>query len=70
MRYVFHGREDRSRSKEVSIFLGLSVIGLGLNQMAMWLLVDMLGIFYAMAKILAALMVTGYNFISKKIFLE
>jgi putative flippase GtrA len=70
MRYVFHGREDRSRSKEVSIFLGLSLIGLGLNQMAMWLLVDMLGIFYAMAKILAALMVTGYNFVSKKTFLE
>ena len=70
MRYVFHGREDRSKSKEVSIFLGLSLIGLGLNQMAMWLLVDMLGIYYAMAKILAALMVTSYNFISKKTFLE
>ena len=70
MRYVFHGREDRSKSKEVSIFLGLSLIGLGLNQMAMWVLVDMLGIYYAMAKILAALMVTSYNFISKKTFLE
>ena len=70
MRYVFHGREDMSKSKEVSIFLGLSLVGLGLNQMAMWLLVDVLGIFYAMAKILAALMVTSYNFISKKTFLE
>ena len=70
MRYVFRGREDMSKSKEVSIFLGLSLVGLGLNQMAMWLLVDVLGIFYAMAKILAALMVTSYNFISKKTFLE
>ena len=70
MRYVFRGREDMSKSKEVTIFLALSLIGLGLNQMAMWLLVDMLGIFYAMAKILAALMVTSYNFISKKTFLE
>jgi putative flippase GtrA len=70
MRYVFRGREGMSKSKEVSIFLGLSLVGLGLNQMAMWLLVDMLGIFYAMAKILAALMVTSYNFISKKTFLE
>lgn len=70
MRYVFRGREDMSKSKEVTIFLVLSLIGLGLNQMAMWLLVDVLGIFYAMAKILAALMVTSYNFISKKTFLE
>ena len=70
MRYVFRGREDMSKSKEVSIFLGLSLVGLGLNQMAMWLLVDVMGIFYAMAKILAALMVTSYNFISKKTFLE
>jgi len=70
MRYVFRGREDMSKSKEVTIFMVLSLIGLGLNQMAMWLLVDVLGIFYAMAKILAALMVTSYNFISKKTFLE
>ena len=70
MRYVFSGRDDMSKSKEVSIFLGLSLIGLGLNQAAMWLLVDMLGVFYAVAKILAALMVSSYNFISKKTFLE
>lgn len=70
MKYVFHGREDVSKVKEASIFLALSLIGLGLNQMAMWLLVDVLHIYYAMAKMLAAGMVTGYNFISKKMFLE
>ncbi|MBQ8626267.1 MAG: GtrA family protein [Agathobacter sp.] len=70
MRYVFRGREDVSKAKEVSIFLVLSLIGLGLNQVAMWLLVDVLNIYYAVAKVLAAGMVTGYNFISKKTFLE
>ncbi len=70
MRYVFRAREDLSIAKTVSIFLTLSLIGLGLNQMSMWLLVDVLNIYYAMAKILAALMVTGYNFLSKKTFLE
>ena len=70
MKYVFHGREDVSKVKEATIFLTLSLIGLGLNQMAMWLLVDVLHVYYAMAKMLAAGMVTGYNFISKKIFLE
>ena len=70
MRYVFHSREDMSKTKEVSIFLGISLVGLGLNQAAMWLLVDVLQIYYAMAKLLAAGMVTGYNFVSKKTFLE
>ena len=70
MRYVFHVREDISKAKEASIFLGLSMVGLLLNQMAMWMLVDVLHIYYAMAKMLAAGMVTSYNFVSKKIFLE
>lgn len=70
MRYVFHSREDISKAKEVSVFLLLSLIGLGLNQVAMWMLVDVMNVFYAAAKLLAAAMVTGFNFISKKTFLE
>ncbi|MBQ8039717.1 MAG: GtrA family protein [Lachnospiraceae bacterium] len=66
MRYVFHVREDISKAKEASIFLGLSMVGLLLNQMAMWMRVDVLHIYYAMAKMLAAGMVTSYNFVSKK----
>lgn len=70
MRYVFHSRADMGKAKEVSIFLLLSLIGLGLNQIAMWMLVDILHIYYALAKMLAAGMVTSYNFISKKTFIE
>lgn len=70
MRYVFHAREDISKAKEASIFFGLSLLGLALNQMAMWMLVDVLQIYYALAKVLAAGIVTSYNFISRKIFIE
>lgn len=70
MRYVFHGREDISKTKEATIFFVLSLIGLLLNQIIMWLAVDMLGVYYAFAKLLSTLMVTGYNFISRKKFLE
>ena len=41
-----------------------------LNQMIMWIAVDFFHIFYAVAKIFATLMVTIYNFISRKMFLE
>lgn len=66
MRYVFHGRDDMSKAKEATIYFVLSLIGLGLNQMIMWIAVDTLGIFYGLAKILSTLMVTWYNFFSRK----
>ena len=70
MKYVFHGKEDISRMKEASIFFVLSLIGLFLNQMVMWFTVECLGIYYAMAKLLSTLMVTNYNYISRKKFFE
>ncbi len=70
MKFVFHGRESMGKMKEASIFFILSLIGLFLNQMVMWVLVDVFGIFYAVAKMLSTLMVTNYNFISRKKFLE
>ena len=70
MKYVFHGKEDMSRMKEDSIFFVLSLIGLFLNQMVMWFTVECLGIYYAMAKLLSTLMVTNYNYISRKKFFE
>ena len=70
MRFVFHGREDLSKTKEATIFFLLSLIGLMLNQMIMWVAVDMLGIYYTLAKLLSTGMVTGYNFMSRKKFLE
>lgn len=70
MKYVFHGRDDMSRMKEAGIFFVLSLIGLFLNQMAMWFTVECLGIYYGAAKLLSTLMVTNYNYISRKKFLE
>ena len=70
MRYVFEGREGMSRMKEASIFFTLSLIGLFLNQVIMWIAVDMFHIYYAAAKLLSTLLVTNYNFISRKTFLE
>ena len=70
MRYVFHGREDLSKTKEATIYFVLGLLGLLFNQAIMWFAVDLLGIYYTLAKLLSTLMVTGYNFISRKKFLE
>jgi putative flippase GtrA len=70
MRYVFQGREELTPAQELTIFVALSLIGLALNQMIMWIAVEFFGIFYAIAKIFSTMLVTIYNFISRKLFLE
>ena len=70
MRYVFEGKEEMSKMKEASIFFVLSLVGLFLNQIAMWVAVDVFGIYYAAAKLLSTLLVTNYNFVSPKACFE
>ena len=70
MRFVFTGKEDMTKAQEMVIFVALSMIGLVMNQMIMWVAVEHLGMFYAVAKIFSTMLVTTYNFISRKRFLE
>lgn len=70
MRFVFHGKENRSKTAELTVFIALSIVGLGLNQLIMWLATDVLGIFYMLSKIGATAIVMVYNFVTRKAFLE
>lgn len=67
--YVFE-TENGNRVKEFVIFVVLSVIGLGINQLLMWFCVDILGIFYMISKIGATAVVMVYNFITRKMIME
>ncbi len=70
MRFVFETEKDDSAMKKFIIFVVLSVIGLIINQILMWILVDKLGIFYMISKIGATFIVMVYNFITRKLILE
>ncbi|MDO4616807.1 MAG: GtrA family protein [Lachnospiraceae bacterium] len=70
MRFVFKGRQDLSKAKEFMIFIVLSVIGLGINELFMWILVDRMHIFYMLSKIFVTAIVMIWNFVTRKIFLE
>ncbi|WP_165062300.1 MULTISPECIES: GtrA family protein [unclassified Adlercreutzia] len=70
MRYVFTHKEDMSRRREFIIFIVLSVIGLGLNDLLMWVFTGLLGVTYLISKIIATAFVTVYNFVTRKIFLD
>lgn len=70
MRFVFKGKENANKLVELLIFVVLSLIGLGFNQLILWIAVESWKLYYMVAKILSTWMVTIYNFISRKIFLE
>jgi putative flippase GtrA len=68
--WVFDVNGGRSQTQDFLVFIILSVIGLGINQLIMWLCVDKIGIFYMISKIGATGVTMVYNFITRKIFLE
>ena len=70
MRYVFARREDMSRHREFVIFVGLSVVGLLINDALMYLGTDIMGISYLVVKLFATVVVMAWNYITRKIFLE
>lgn len=70
MRYVFSHREGMSRTREFIIFVVLSVIGLGINDLLIWAGTDLASFDYRLVKIFATAVVMVWNFVTRKIFLE
>ena len=53
VKWVFDAKKDANKTQEFIVFIVLSVIGLGINQLFMWLFVDMMHIYYMLSKIIA-----------------
>lgn len=70
MKYVFRGKEDGNKLKEFVIFTVLCLMGMGINQLILWLIVENLGVDYRISKILATGVVMVWNFVTRKLFLE
>lgn len=70
IRWVFEVNNERGHRKNFIVFVLLSALGLGLNQLVMWFGVEALNIVYQVTKIGATGIVMVFNFISRKIFLE
>jgi len=67
--WVFAHRTMRNRAVEFGIFAAVGVVGLGLNELGMWLLSGRWGIHYLWAKLLTAALVYVWNFGARKIAL-
>ena len=73
MKYVFTHREDMSKRREFVIFIVLSVIGLGINELCMLAGVIALGdsaLAVTGTKLFATAVVMVWNFLSRKKWLD
>lgn len=70
MRYVFAGKRGQTRSHQFVIFFVLSVVGLGVNQLVLWMCVDLLAWLAWVGKLAATFIVMIFNFVTRKVFLE
>ena len=63
--YVFRTARHQT-ARQATIFIGSSVLGLGLNQLCMWIFVDYFAMHYMLAKIFATAVVTFWNYVMKR----
>ena len=67
-KWVFEAKKQTP--KEVIIFVLLSVVGLGINEVLIYLGIKKLGIDVMIVKLFATAIVMVYNFITRKLILE
>ena len=70
MKYVFSHKEDMSRKREFTIFAVLSAIGLGLNDLYMFIGVSLLNVGTMAMKLISTFFVTWYNYFTRRKFLD
>ena len=68
--FVFETDKTKSKGAQFSLFAVMSAGGLGINQLMMWLLSDIMFIPYQLSKFFATAVVMVYNFVTRKLFLE
>lgn len=68
--WVFDVKQETSKTRNFILFIVFSVIGLGINQLVMWLGVELLGLHYMLVKIFATAVVMVWNFVTRKKMLE
>jgi putative flippase GtrA len=67
--FIFELRRYASRGLEYGLFVLVGLVGLGLNELLLWTLTDVLGIYYLVSKIAAASLVFFWNFGARKLIL-
>ena len=67
---VFDVNKENDSKKNFIIFIVLSIVGLILTEVIMWIGTDLIHINYLIVKIVATAIVMVFNFVTRKMFLE
>ena len=67
--WVFSNRTLDGKGMEFFLFTVIGLIGLGLNELLLWTLTDLLSIYYLFSKIITAIIIYLWNFFARKYLL-
>lgn len=67
--WVFHGSKLHNQSHEFLFFSLIGLVGLGLNDLILWILTSGLGLFYVLSNVIATFIVYFWNFGARKKYL-
>ena len=70
IKWVFDVDKDTNEKQQFIIFIVFSIIGLGINNLILWICIDKFNIHYLIGKVFATGIVMIFNFITRKKFLE
>lgn len=70
VKWVFEVDKDGDKKREFILFILFSLVGLGINQVILWGMSDLLHVYYMISKVIATGVVMCWNFVTRKIFLE
>lgn len=65
-RYVFGESKLNSKTHEIALFAVIGLVGLGLLNLLMWAMTSGLGVNYLLSKVLATIVVYGWNFFARR----
>lgn len=69
VKWVFNSRTVKNKGLEFLLFASIGLVGLGLNELFIWILTDILVVYYLFSKIITAFIVYFWNFFARKTIL-
>ena len=70
VKWVFDVDKDKNKKEQFIIFIVLSIIGLIINTIIVYICIDVIKMYSIIGKILATAIVMVFNFVTRKLFLE
>jgi len=69
VRWVFANRTLKNKYFEFGFFMLIGIVGLGLNELFLWVLTDLMTLYYMISKLITAFIVYFWNFFARKYLL-